>query len=210
MPRRDCGLRLACGSHSSTARAAGAASQPSVSATEPPLSCQSGTLTTDATIAPAESAVMYRPMSNPARSGHRRLIRLDSRTFMTAMAPLHRIVPGKSSAPRRGAAREQAGHQGDAGTEQDPLLPRRLARLAAKPETTPKQMTGVAARMEIVAPDRPRLRLQLGEDRRQAGDRAAQVVAEGEHADHEQGSLQPDARRRWRGARRRGLYPGHE
>ena len=34
--------------------------------------------------------------------------------------------------------------------------------IAAKPETTPKQMTGVAARMEIVAPDRRRLACSSG------------------------------------------------
>src|ERR1700733_3756932 len=70
------GADRACGSHNRTARAAGAASQPRVSATEPPVPCQSGTLTSEATIAPADSAVMYRPMRKPARSGQRRLIRL--------------------------------------------------------------------------------------------------------------------------------------
>ena len=37
---------------------AGPASQPRVSATEPPVACQSGTLATDPTIAPTDSAVM--------------------------------------------------------------------------------------------------------------------------------------------------------
>jgi hypothetical protein len=48
----------ACGSHSRIASAAGAASQPSVSPTEPPVRSQSGTATTDPVIAPTDSAVM--------------------------------------------------------------------------------------------------------------------------------------------------------
>jgi hypothetical protein len=49
---------LSCGSHSSAASAAGAASQPRVSSSEPPLPCHSGTLTTEPAIAPSDSAVM--------------------------------------------------------------------------------------------------------------------------------------------------------
>ena len=48
----------ACGSHSRAPSAAGAASQPSVSPTEPPVPFQSGTATTDPVIAPTDSAVM--------------------------------------------------------------------------------------------------------------------------------------------------------
>src|SRR6185437_1006300 len=53
---------LSWGSHRRAARAAGAATQPRVSTTEPPVPFHSGTLTRDPTIAPADSAVMYRPI----------------------------------------------------------------------------------------------------------------------------------------------------
>src|SRR5579875_944481 len=49
---------FACGSHSRAASAAGPASQPRVSSTEPPVLFQSGTLTRDPVIAPTDSAVM--------------------------------------------------------------------------------------------------------------------------------------------------------
>ena len=49
---------FSCGSHSSAASAAGAASQPRVSSSEPPLLCHSGTLTTEPAIAPTDRAVM--------------------------------------------------------------------------------------------------------------------------------------------------------
>ena len=138
------------------------ASQPRVSATEPPVPCHSGTLTSDATIAPADSAVMYMPMRKPARSGQRRLIRLDSRTFITAIALLSRIVPGKSSA--RGATPRATRPAVSAiiAPSRTRSSPARLARAAAKPETTPKQITGVAASSETVALDRPRLSCSSG------------------------------------------------
>ena len=121
------------------------------------MSCQSGTLTSDATIAPADSAVMYMPIRKPARSGQRRLIRLDSRTFITAIAPLARIVPGNSRAPGATARAMRPIVRAMIAPSRTRSSPARLARMAAKPETTPKQMTGVAASMEIVALDRPRL-----------------------------------------------------
>src|ERR1700722_4774033 len=49
---------FSCGSHSSPASAAGAASQPRVTSSEPPLAVYSGTLTTEPAIAPTDSAVM--------------------------------------------------------------------------------------------------------------------------------------------------------
>ena len=81
---------------------------------------------------------------------------------MTAIAPLAAIVPGKSSAagaaPRAMslATRTMLAHSRTRSS------PARRARLAAKPETTPKQITGVAARTEIVALDRPRLPCSSG------------------------------------------------
>jgi hypothetical protein len=126
------------------------------------VACHSGTLTSDPTIAPADSAVMYRPMSKPARSGQRRLIRLESRTFMTAMAPLAAIVPGKSSADGAAPRASSPATRTMLATSRTRSSPARLARPAAKPETTPKQITGVAARMEIVALDRPRLSWSSG------------------------------------------------
>ncbi len=121
------------------------------------MACQSGTLTSDPTIAPADSAVMYRPIRKPARSGQRRLIRLASRTFMTAIAPLAMIVPGNSSAAGAAPRAIRPATRPMLAPSRTRSSPARLARPAAKPETTPKQITGAAARTEIVAPDRPRL-----------------------------------------------------
>ncbi len=81
---------------------------------------------------------------------------------MTAIAPLHRIVPGKSSAPGAAPRASRPATRAMLAPNRTRSSPARLARLAAKPETTPKQMTGVAARMEIVAPDRRRLACSSG------------------------------------------------
>jgi len=122
----------------------------------------SGTLTRDATIAPADSAVMYTPISRPARSGQRRLIRLDNSTFITAMAALQAMVPGNSStlgsAPR--ATRPAASTMTAPSSTRS--SPARRASAAANPETTPKQITGVAASSEMAALDRPRLAWSSG------------------------------------------------
>jgi hypothetical protein len=61
--------RANCGSHRRAARAAGAASQPSVTATEPLVACQSGTLTSEATILsikPASSHGAEQPSAWPS------------------------------------------------------------------------------------------------------------------------------------------------
>ena len=91
----------------------------------------------------------------PARSGQRRLIRLDSSTFMTAMAAPARIVPGNSRVDGAAARSTRPAVSAMIAANSTRSSPRRRANAAAKPETTPKQMTGVAARMETVAPDRP-------------------------------------------------------
>jgi hypothetical protein len=126
------------------------------------VACQSGTLTSEPTIAPADSAVIYRPIRKPARSGQRRLIRLESRTFMTAMAPLAAIVPGKSSAAGAAPRTIRPITRRTDAPSSTRSSPARRASPAEKPETTPKQMTGVAARMETVALDRPRLPCSSG------------------------------------------------
>ena len=76
---------------------------------------------------------------------------------MTAIAPLDRMVPGKSSALGATPRATRPMVRAMIAPCRTRSSPARLARRAAKPETTPKQMTGVAARMEIVALDRPRL-----------------------------------------------------
>jgi hypothetical protein len=102
------------------------------------------------------------PISRPARSGQRRLIRLDSSTFITAMAPAVAMVPGNSS--MRGATARVTRPTATMMTAPSSTRssPARRASVAAKPETTPKQMTGVAASTEITAPDSPRLDCSSG------------------------------------------------
>ncbi len=105
---------------------------------------------------------------------------------------------GEQQGRRRGRAEHQARRQRDDRGEQHPLL------------AEPPGERGGEAGDDAEADDRGRRQdgdrragqaepgLQLGEDRRQAGDRAAQVEAERDHADDEQRPLQPDARRRAR------------
>jgi hypothetical protein len=83
------------------------------------------------------------------------LIRLDSSTFITAMAAPARIVPGNSATDAAAARSSRPAASVIIAASSTRSSPSRRANAAAKPETTPKQITGVAARMEIVAPDRP-------------------------------------------------------
>ena len=74
---------------------------------------------------------------------------------MIAMAAPAKIVPGNSRAVGAAARSSRPAVSATIAANSTRSSPRRRASAAAKPETTPKQMTGVAARIEIVAPDRP-------------------------------------------------------
>ena len=74
---------------------------------------------------------------------------------MIAMAAPARIVPGNSRADGAAPRATRPAASVMIATNSTRSSPSRRANAAAKPETTAKQMTGVAARTEIVAPDRP-------------------------------------------------------
>ena len=90
-------------------------------------------------------------MRKPARAGQRRLIRLESSTFMIAMAAPARIVPGNSATPGAAARTASPSVRATIAANSIRSSPSRRASAAAKPETTPKHRTGVAARTETVA-----------------------------------------------------------
>jgi hypothetical protein len=117
---------------------------------------------------------------------------LDSRTFITAIAPLARIVPGNSSAAGTAPRVMRPATRTMTAPSRTRSSPRRLERAAAKPGRGGEVEAG----------------LELGEDRREAGDRAAQVIAEGDHADYEESPLQPDVT--LAGSGRRRLCSTHE
>ena len=71
------------------------------------------------------------------------------------MAAPARIVPGNSRAPGAAARSTRPAVSAMIAANRTRSSPSRRANAAANPETTPKQMTGVAARIETVAPDRP-------------------------------------------------------
>ena len=71
------------------------------------------------------------------------------------MAAPARIVPGNSRADGAAARSTRPAVSAMIAANSTRSSPSRRASAAAKPETTPKQMTGVAARTETVAPDRP-------------------------------------------------------
>ncbi len=85
------------------------------------------------------------------------MIRLDSSTFITAIAALASTVPGNSIAPGAAPRSTSPAASAMSAASSTRSSPSRLLSDAAKPETTPKQMTGVAASTEIVAADRWRL-----------------------------------------------------
>ena len=67
------------------------------------------------------SVIRYRPISKPARSGLRRLIRLGISTFTSAIAQAARTVPGNSSTRARKTAPEP-GRQQNQRQPDHPLL----------------------------------------------------------------------------------------
>ena len=66
---------------------------------DPLTALKTGIASTEATTAPPASISRYSPISSPARSGIRRLTRLGSSTFISAMAAPATTVPGKRSSP---------------------------------------------------------------------------------------------------------------
>ena len=103
---------------------------------------------------PGRQAIRYRPISSPARSGRRRLTRLGSSTFISAMAVPGEHRAGQQQRRRRGAAQHQAGRQQDQGRAEHPLLAEPRLSGAATPENTPKHSTGMAASTDWLAADR--------------------------------------------------------
>ena len=94
------------------------------------------------------------PISSPARSGQRRLTMLDSSTLRMAIALAARIVPGKSMA--LGAAPRSSNPPVSTIRANSRIVssPNRRFSQAANADTTPKQITGVAASSDSVADDR--------------------------------------------------------
>ena len=85
------------------------------------------------------------------------MIRLDSSTFITAIAEAARTVPGNSIAPGAAPRSSSPAASAMSAASSTRSSPSHLLSFAANPETTPKQMTGVAASREIAAADRCRL-----------------------------------------------------
>src|ERR1700727_3063403 len=94
------------------------------------------------------------PISRPARSGQRRLIMLDSSTFMMAIEPRARIEPGNSRALGKAPRSSTPADTPISAPNSTRSSPNRRLSQAAIPEKTPKQSTGVAASRVMVAEDR--------------------------------------------------------
>ena len=90
------------------------------------------------------------------------MIRLDSSTFITAIAAAASTVPGNSSVPGAAPRSTSPAASAMSAAISTRSSPSHLLSDAAKPETTPKQMTGVAASTEIAAADRCRLPASSG------------------------------------------------
>ncbi len=93
-------------------------------------------------------------MNSPARAGARRLIMLESRTFITAMAPQATMVPGNSIVPGSAPRSSRPADSRASAPNSTCSSPSRRLSPAARPETAPKHSTGVAARIVTVADDR--------------------------------------------------------
>ena len=93
-------------------------------------------------------------MSSPARAGARRLIMLDSRTFMIAIAPQATMVPGNSMEPGSAPRSSRPADTRMSAPNSARSSPSRRLSHAASPETAPKHSTGVAASSVTVAEDR--------------------------------------------------------
>jgi hypothetical protein len=102
------------------------------------------------------------PISSPARSGQRRLIMLDSSTFMMAIEPRARTEPGNSSAPGHAPRNSSPAEQPISAPNSTRSSPNRRLSEAATPENAPKHSTGVAASQVMVAEDRCSLSCSSG------------------------------------------------
>ena len=90
---------------------------------------------------------------SPARCGQRRLTMLDSSTFKIAIALAASAVPGNSRIPGTAARNSSPAVSTPRATSRIASSPKRRFSHAAKAETTPKQMTGVAASSDSAADD---------------------------------------------------------
>ena len=93
-------------------------------------------------------------MSSPACSGQRRLIMLESSTLSTAMALAASAVPGNSMIPGAAPRSSRPAVSRISATSRIASSPYLRFSQAAKAETTPKQITGVAASSDSAAGDR--------------------------------------------------------
>ena len=84
-------------------------------------------------------------MSSPARSGARRLTRLGSSTFSSAMAAAASAVPGNSSTPGATPRRIRPAASRPTAPPSTCSSPNRRLSGAATPENTPKASTGSEA-----------------------------------------------------------------
>src|SRR5579875_2486549 len=94
------------------------------------------------------------PTSRPARLGQRRLTMLDSSTFRIAIELAASTVPGNSIAAGTAPRSASPAVSTASATSRVRSSPNRRFSHAAIPETTPKQITGVAASSDKVADDR--------------------------------------------------------
>ncbi len=93
-------------------------------------------------------------MSRPARSGQRRLTMLESSTLRTAIELAASTVPGNSRAPGAAPRSSRPAVSRISAASRITSSPYRRFSQAAKADTTPKQITGVAASSDSVADDR--------------------------------------------------------
>jgi len=83
------------------------------------------------------------------------LLRLDNSTFITAIALDASTVPGNSIAPGHSPRSSSPQVSTAAAASRTRSSPSRLLSHAANAETTPKQITGVAASSDTVAVESP-------------------------------------------------------
>src|SRR5699024_9661368 len=89
--------RAICGIHSRAASTAGIAQTPNAQRQDPPTTDITGTVSPEATAAPRNSAVEYRPIIRPARCEKSLLIAVGSSTLPTAIAAPTSTVPERSA-----------------------------------------------------------------------------------------------------------------
>ena len=105
-------------------------------------------------MAPVDSDIRYSPISRPARSGRRRLTRLGSSTFISAMALPAITVPGSSRADGAAPRTSSPAASRTRATPSTRSSPNARLSGAAIPENRPKHSTGMAASTDWLAADR--------------------------------------------------------